>query len=227
MYTRIKKAVGKRHLVIAVIFFVLAFNIITSIIIGLIRDGLMKKFLVSSVLFLLGCSFLPLLLGIWQLNKYRNIKKLTTVKKLPKYFEWEEVDSILNRIEVELEHPEYESKQMTVTKNFIIGHIGATRKTVIVPADKIAGVYTYHESRRGRNSADFYQVILVDCNVDYIVLQLKNEEQMIDAAVEIRHVCPNAVRGDYRDFQDFQELPYDEKKANIAQIMQMNQTLMI
>ena len=216
MYKNIKKIACKRHLNFTIIFSVLIAIQLISIAVVFITGSNVS---LSYTLVYIGVLFI---LAAWQFSKYQNVSKSNAGKMLAKYYPERDLDDVFKQLEFELEVPQYETKQLVVTQHFVVGHVGAFRKNVVIPCEVIAGIYTCHEMRRGRSNADFYEVIIIDSNLKNKVLQLKNNDQMLDAAFEIKNICPNANSGTYEDFLEFGRLPKNKREEIVYRIAKTN-----
>lgn len=216
MYKKIRKIACKRHFKLSCFFTFFAFAGLLNTIIFVINNGFKTAF------FGIGMFVFWLLLAFWQITKYRNIKKSNVGKKLAKYYPDKDLDTILEQLELELEDPQYNTKQMIVTDSFVIGKVGRFGKEAVIPASSIMGIYTCHEIHRGKSVVHFYEVILIDPNLKIQILQLKNEDQMIDAALEIKHICPNANSGGFDDYQEFWKLSKEEQQSRVQRVLTAN-----
>ena len=70
----------------------------------------------------------------------------------------------LMELERELAVPLYDSRHMTLTENWLIGHTGITRQAIAIPYSCITGVYYYHllRVRPGRGTVRQFHIMLND-----------------------------------------------------------------
>lgn len=136
----------------------------------------------------------------------------------------EDMDAALKALDTELQNPVHRTKQLILTKNWLYGHVGLTRNPVAFPLSDIVGVYYYHLIRTGSKTRQFFQIIIYDRLDMHYMLQLRGKKQLQELFELVANACPNAMHGNYDDFESFSNMPEEMRKRRIQEILSMNES---
>ncbi|MEG0615716.1 MAG: hypothetical protein RR540_08165 [Oscillospiraceae bacterium] len=171
--------------------------------------------------------------AIFLINKNNNVLHSKLGKMAADYtanLGEKDMAAALDEIESELSNPIFDSPQFTLTENWLIGQIGATRKAVAVPIGAISGVYYYYLIRQvtGERNATgyFYQILINDkFDKDYI-LQFKNLKQLDEVFDLLCKTCKNADKGSYDEeyLNGYCVNPKEERLQKITDILAKNKS---
>lgn len=131
----------------------------------------------------------------------------------------------LMELERELAAPLYDSRHMTLTENWLIGHTGITRQAIAIPYSCITGVYYYHllRVRPGRGTARQFHIILNDRFDKERQLWMASLKQLDELYPLVCGRCPHAAHGTYKDdYTRYCSRSKQEREAEIVRILAAN-----
>lgn len=187
------------------------------------RSALVSRVVCALDFTLGGLLALLCLYGIFR-NDVRRSKLARSAARYAQALHIGDMAAALAQIEGELDDPLYDTPELTVTKHWIIGQLGATHKPVALPVRAVTGVYFYYLIRRVRGRrTEFFQMLFNDMFDQPVVLQLASKQQMEACYPTLLRCCPNAEGGNYsEEYKAYRALPPGQRQKRLETILQKN-----
>lgn len=136
-----------------------------------------------------------------------------------------DLNQVLAELDRELAVPLYDSRHITLTANWLVGHTGITRQAVAIPYSCITGVYYYHllRIRPGRGTTRQFHIMLNDRFDKERQLWMASLKQLDELYPLVCEHCPHAAHGTYKeDYARYRSRPKQEREEQIRRILDAN-----
>lgn len=136
-----------------------------------------------------------------------------------------DLQKVLAELDRELAAPLYDSRHITLTPNWLVGHTGITRQAIAIPYSCITGVYYYHllRVRPGRGTARQFHIMLNDRFDKERQLWMASLKQLDELYPLVCGRCPHAAHGTYKDdYTRYCSRSKQEREAEIVRILAAN-----